>query len=152
MTPTAQPRSKPSPDWLASARAGVAFGVGFLVIYLAAGFLFARWSLAAFLDHLTVEIGLWLFLAGLFLIAIVAVPVFLYRAYRLVSPVALLVVVLLGWIAVGLAIGAPFGLSLYVFGIAPVYLLLYALLGGAELHLRSRPDREQEPSNEEEAR
>lgn len=134
-------------DRLSSALVAVAVGGSFLALYLAAGLLFAQWSVTAFLEHLTVETVLWLLVASVAVVAVVAVPVFLFRHSRLVSPLAVLVVVLLGWIAAGLSIGAVFGLSLYVFGLTPLYLVLYALLGGGERYLRNRTSREEQPPN-----
>lgn len=131
-------RSNTTDDRLSNALVGVGIGIGFLVVYLAAGLLFAQWSIDAFLEYLAVEIVLWLLAASLFVIAVVAIPVFLFRQYRLVSPVSLLALVLLGWLTAGLFTGAVFGLSLYVFGLAPLYLVLYGLLGGGELSLRNR--------------
>lgn len=55
----------------------------------------------------------------------------------LVSPLAVLGFVLLGWVVAGAITGALFGLSLYVFGLAPVYFLLYVVLGGGEYYLRA---------------
>lgn len=133
-------------DWLSSALTGVVFGVAFLVLYLAAGLLFAQWSVTEFLEYLTVEIVIWLLAASLTVIAVVAVPVFLSRQYRLVSPIALLALVLLGWIVAGLFTGAVFGLSLYVFGLTPLYLVLYVMLGAGELSLRNRAGGEEQRS------
>lgn len=128
----------PQPDdWLSSARTGVGVGAGFLALYLAAGLLFARWSVAAFLAHLTVSTALWLLVAGLFVIAVFAVPVVLYQQYSLVSPLTILTIVLLGWLVSGALTGALFGLSVYLFWFAPAYLVLYAIIGVSERYLRN---------------
>lgn len=145
MTQRSTLRQNAAAGRLSNALTGIAAGIGFLTLYLVAGLLFAQWSLTAFFDHLTVEIVLWLLVASLGVIAVVAVPVFLLRQYQLVVPVALLAVVLLGWVAAGLLIGAVFGLSLYVFGLTPVYLVLYVLLGVGELSLRNRAVRQEQP-------
>lgn len=148
VSPLSLPKPDVPDDRLSSVLSGIALGVGFLALYLAAGLLFAGWSVAEFLDHLTAEIVLWLLVASAVVIAVVAVPVFLYRQYRFVSPIALLAVVLVGWVVAGLSIGAVFGLSLYVFGLAPLYLVLYVVLGVGERYLRNRPGREeQHPKN-----
>lgn len=116
---------------------GIAVGIGFLALYLIAGLLFAQWNLSEFFSYLSIEIVLWLFVACLVIVAIFAIPVALYRQYRLVSPIVLLMVVLLIWLISGAITGAVFGLSLYVFGLAPVYIVLFIALGGCEYYLRN---------------
>lgn len=150
--PISSTRPDATDDRLSSVLVGTALGVGFLALYLAAGLLFAQWSLTTFFEHLTVETVLWLLVASLAVTAVVAVPVFLFREYGLITPVVLLTLVLLGWVAAGLFIGAVFGLSLYVFGLAPLYLVLYALLGGGEQYLRNRASRGRSPKNGGETR
>ncbi|WP_135822084.1 hypothetical protein [Halostella litorea] len=122
---------------------GTAVGTAVLLLYLVSGLLFASWSVDEFLSNLTVEaVGTLLLLGGAG-IATFAVPVALYLHARIRAPLAVLCLVVVGWLALGIGsgsigAGAIFGLSLYAVGLAPLYVALYLVLGGGEYFARKR--------------
>lgn len=123
--------------WVESVLIGSGAGIAFLALYLTTGIAVAQWNVSEFFAHLTGETIIWLLVASLFVIVAFAIPIVLCLQYRLVAPLVLLTIILLGWIVAGMVTGALFGLSLYVFGAAPGYIVLYLAFGGLESYLRN---------------
>lgn len=126
-----------------SSSIGVAIGTGVFLLFLVAGVLFESWTIGEFLSNLTVETVSWLLLLSGMAIATFAVPIALYLHSRIVTPLILLCVISIGWLAIGISsgiieAGAIFGLSLYAVGFSPVYVVLYLLFGGGEYYARKR--------------
>ena len=118
-------------------------GIGVFLCFLVAGLLFGSWDVGEFLSELSFATVGWLLLLGGMTIATFAIPIALYLHSRLVAPLALLGLVIVGWPAYGivsgiLGSGTIFGLSLYAVGLAPLYVVLYLVLGGGEYFVRTR--------------
>lgn len=122
---------------------GTAIGTSVLLLYLVAGLLFGSWNIGEFLSHLTIEtVGSLLLLGGMG-IATFALPVALFLHSRIIAPLVLLGVIVMGWLVYGfvsgiIGAGAIFGLGLYAIGLSPLYIVLYLLLGGGEFYARRR--------------
>lgn len=141
---TAASESKPSA--VKSSLFGTAIGTGVLLLSLVAGLLFGSWNVGEFLSHLTAETVGWFLLLSGTVVATFAVPTALYLYARLVAPLVLLGVVVVGWLAIGISsgiieAGAIFGLGLYAVGLSPLYVVLYLVLGGGEYYARKRRSR-----------
>ncbi|AHG05404.1 hypothetical protein HALDL1_15405 [Halobacterium sp. DL1] len=120
--------------------AGVAVGLGVLSLYIAGGLVVANWSVTDFLGHLDAEVAGTLLLAGAIAVACFAVPVAAYLRLRLVSPLVVLSVVVLGWLGYAESTGlltaqTVFGLAVYAIYLVPLYFVLYAVAGGVEYHV-----------------
>lgn len=116
---------------------GVGVGVSVLGLYVVGGLVVAGWSVDDFLAHLDVEVLGSLLLAGGIAVSCFAVPVAAYLRYRVVSPLVVLLLVVLGWVAYGAATGlltpqTVFGLAIYALFLAPGYLVLYGVVGVVE--------------------
>jgi hypothetical protein len=123
----------------AASLVGIGVGLGALGLYVVAGFLVANWSLDDFLAHLSVGVLEALILAGSAAVACFAVPVAAYLRFRVVSPLAVLAVIIVGWVGYGATTGVltsqtVFGLAVYAVYLVPLYLLLFAVAGGAEYY------------------
>lgn len=117
--------------------AGVGVGVGVLGLYVVGGLVVAGWSVDDFLAHLDVEVLGSLLLAGGIAVSCFAVPVAAYLRYRVVSPLVVLLLVVVGWVVYGVATGVltpqtVFGLAIYALFLAPAYLVLYGAVGVVE--------------------
>lgn len=135
--------TEPTPSARKSVLVGVAIGTGVFLCFLVAGLLFASWDVGEFLSRLTVETVGWLLLLVGMTVATFAIPTALYLHSRLLSPLVLLGVVVVGWLAQGIVsgligAGAIFGLGLYAVGLSPFYVALYLVLGAGEYFLRKR--------------
>lgn len=122
--------------------AGVAVGVGVLCLYVVGGLVVARWSVGDFFAHLTPEVVASLSVAAAVAVAVFAVPVAAFLRYRVVSPLVVLALVVVGWLGLGwaqgvLSVQTVFGLALYAMFLAPLYLGLYVVLGYVEYRLHS---------------
>jgi len=122
---------------------GCALGLGVLASFTVAGLLVADWSLSEFFAYLDLAVAGWLSLMTVLTVGIVAVPVVAALRFDLYSPLAVLGLVVVGWLAVGIGSGilsaqTVFGLALYAAMLAPLYLVLYGVLGGGEYLLRRR--------------
>lgn len=120
---------------------GIGVGVAVLLLYVGGGLVLGGWNFDDFLANLTVEIVGSLLLASGVVVSIFALPIVLFLYHRLLSPLIVLGIVVFGWISYGFLTGilnsaTVFGLGLYAFGLAPGYLLLYLVTGGAEYNLR----------------
>jgi hypothetical protein len=126
----------------AAALAGTVVGLAAVCLYLGAGLLVGGWNSGEFLAHLSAE-TVWYFGGTTALVvAFVGLPVAGYLRFDLVAPLAVLVVMLLGWLALGAVQGllsaqTIFGLALYVVLFSPPALVLYAVLGGGEYLART---------------
>lgn len=121
---------------------GIAIGVGMLALYIVGGIVVAQWGLSEFFDRLTFEIVGLLLLAGAFAVAVLAIPVAAYLRYRVVSPVVVLLLVIVAWLAQGFATGilsiqTVFGLALYAMYLSPLYVVLYLVVGWVEYRVRA---------------
>lgn len=119
-----------------AALVGSTIGVGVVAVYLVAGFLADGWTLGG-VSRWTVGTVVDVAATGGFVVAGVAVPVTLYLRYRLVTPLAALVAVAIGWFAYGSLAGfltaeTAFGFTLYLFYLAPLFVVLAFVLGGGE--------------------
>lgn len=117
--------------------AGIGVGLSVLALYVAGGLLLADWSVGDFLAHIGPGVVGALLLAGAATVACFAIPVAAYLHARLVSPLAVLATVLVGWLAYAAATGlltseTVFGLAVYAAYLIPGYLVLYGLAGGVE--------------------
>ena len=122
---------------------GIAVGASVVLLYFVAGLLFGSWNTIKFILYVSIETAWSLLLVGSLGIATVAIPVALYLYSRLLIPLALLVVITLGWPIYGFLTGiltaeTVFGLGLYAVGLAPLYILLSLVLGGGEYYARKR--------------
>lgn len=127
----------------AAALVGAAIGLAVVSAYLGGGLLVADWSVSEFLAHLSVSSAG--YLAGMIVlsVAVFGLPVVGALRFGLTAPLVVLVLVILGWLAVGAAQGllslrTSFGLALYAALLSPAYLVLYGVLGGSEYLLRTR--------------
>lgn len=121
--------------------AGIGVGLSVLALYVVGGLLLANWSVGDFLAHLGPGVVGTLLLAAGAAVACFAVPVAAYLHLRLVSPLVVLVVVLVGWLASAAASGlltsqTVFGLAVYAASLIPGYVVLYVLAGGVEYAVR----------------
>jgi len=116
-------------------------GLGILFVYLLAGLFFADWHLGEFLSHLTpVTTAYAILFAGL-VIAGVAIPVAVYLRYGLRSPLAVSLVIAIGWFIYGTITGVlttetVFGFTLYLWMVSPILVVFQLLLGGGEYYVR----------------
>lgn len=119
---------------------GIGVGVAVLALYVVAGLVVAEWSLASFFARLTPGTGAALLVAGCLVVACFALPIAAYLYDGLRSPLAVLVVVLVGWLVYGLGSGVltpetVFGFTIYWLYFVPLYLVLYAVVAGVEYYL-----------------
>jgi hypothetical protein len=120
---------------------GVAVGLGVLALYVAGGLIVAGWDLQEFFAHLSIDIVAFLVLAAAVAVAVVAVPVGALLRFRLVSPLVVLGLVVIGWLGIGFVNGTlsaqtVFGLAAYAFYLAPLYLVLYLVVGWIEFAIQ----------------
>ena len=126
----------------AAALVGTLVGLAVVCLYLGAGFLVAGWSVSEFLAHLSVDtVGYLLGMIGL-VIAFVGLPIAVFLRFELLAPLVVLVLVILGWLTVGvvqgiLSVRTVFGLALYAAYLSPIALVLYAIVGGSEYLFRN---------------
>lgn len=127
----------------AAATAGTVVGLVVVCLYLVAGVLLAGWSVGDFLEHLSVgTVGYFVGMIGL-TVAFVGLPIAGYLRFRLITPLGVLGLALLGWVTLAavqglLAVQTIFGLALYAVIFSPVALVLYGVFGGGEYLLRTR--------------
>jgi|GEM_PF-2152721 len=137
---TTDTRAASTPRRWVAVRTGLAAGVVTLGLYLLAGIVVADWNVREFVARLSPSIVAWLVLVGGVAITVVSVPVVVYLRFRVVSPLVVLCVAIVGWTALGIGQGiAPvafFGLAYYAFAMSPVYLLCYLVFGAVEYRLR----------------
>lgn len=127
----------------AAALVGTLVGFAVVCLYFGAGLLVAGWSVSEFLAHLSVgTLGYLLGMIGL-VIVFVGLPIATFLRFELVAPLVVLVLVILGWLTVGvvqgiLSLQTVFGLALYAAYLSPIALVLYAIFGGSEYLFRAR--------------
>lgn len=127
----------------AAALFGTTFGFVAVGVYLGAGVLVADWSIGSFVAHLSVD-SLVYFLGTIAMaVGVVGLPIALFVRFDLTAPLVVLVLVVLGWLTIGvvqgvLSLETGFGLALYAGLLSPLYLGLYGVLGGGEYLLRKR--------------
>lgn len=124
-----------------AALVGIALGVAILALYVVAGLLVANWSVSEFVSFLSLEVVGWLILATAGTVSVFAIPVACYLRFDLYTPLAVLVIVVVGWLTIGVASGlltvqSVFGLGLYAVLLSPLYFVLYGVLGVGEHYLR----------------
>lgn len=127
-----------------AALVGIALGIVVLALYVIAGLLVANWSLTEFVSYLSLEVVGWLALATVAAVSVFAIPVASYLRFGLYTPLAVLGIVVVGWLTLGVASGtlsvqSVFGLALYAAMLSPLYFVLYAILGAVEYRLRRSP-------------
>ena len=127
----------------AAALVGAAIGLALVSAYLGVGLLVADWSLSEFLAHFSVSSAGYLAGMIVLVVAVFGLPVVGALRFGLTAPLVVLVLVILGWLAIGAAQGllslrTSFGLALYAALLSPAYLVLYGVLGGSEYLLRTR--------------
>lgn len=137
-----QPQTTRTPPSLGYATfVGVGVGAIVLLLFLVGGYFVANWSIQDLLGHLTPTVLGWMAIAGGVAVATFALPVTLYLRLRVVTPVVVLLLIVVAWVGIGVGQGIPmqasFGLAAYAFGLAPLYLVLFLLFGGAE-HMARR--------------
>ncbi len=126
-------------DWPVALLVGVVVSLAYTVVVLG-------YSLLP-ISGVSVGVPLWqtVGFSGLTSLGAIGVPVVLWGRYRLRSPAAFMGVVLLFWhVLVELPPVAGGGDSpgfLFVFLLAPLYVLVYGLLAGVEYWLRVRDSR-----------
>ena len=127
----------------AAALSGILVGLAVVSLYFGAGLLMAGWSVSEFLAHLSIDaIGYLLAMIAL-TFAFVGLPIAVFLRFDLITPLVVLVVVILGWLAVGavqgiLSLQTIFGLALYAVYLSPIALVLYAIFGGGEYLFRTK--------------
>lgn len=127
----------------AAALVGATIGLAVVVFYLSAGLLVADWSVDEFLANLSVDsVGYFVGMMVL-VVAVFALPIGGFLRFDLIAPLAVLMLVILGWLTIGTVQGlishrTSFGLAVYAALISPIYLVLYGVLGGSEYLLRTR--------------
>lgn len=138
--PTLMARSHSS--LAAAAIVGTVVGLGVIGLYVGAGFLVAGWSANEFLTRLSVDtVG---YLLGMIVlsIAFIGAPIAAFLRFDLVLPLVVLVVVVFGWLTLGvvrglLSLQTVFGLALYATYLSPVAFVLYAISGAGEYLFRT---------------
>jgi hypothetical protein len=122
---------------------GAAVGLAVVSLYLGAGLLAAGWNIDEFLAHLSPgTLGDVLGMIGL-VVAVVGLPIAGFLRFELFTPIAVIVLAVLGWATVGaiqglLSLQTIFGLALYAAYLSPFALVLYGVLGGSEYLFRTR--------------
>ena len=121
---------------------GIGVGVVVLALYVVGGIVVAKWGVSEFFARLTVEIVGGLLFAGALAVAVFAIPVAAYLRYRVVSPLVVLLLVIVAWLAQGFATGVlsiqtVFGLALYAMYLSPLYVVLYVVVGWVEVRVRN---------------
>lgn len=129
-----------------AALVGATVGIGAVGVYFGAGLLVADWGLSDFLANLSPgTVGYSVGMIAL-VVAVVGLPIVGVLRLRLVTPLVVLVLVLLGWLTLGaiqglLSVPTIFGLALYAAFLSPIVLLLYGVIGGSEYWVRTRTNR-----------
>jgi hypothetical protein len=130
----------------AAALVGAAIGLAAVAAYLGVGLLVADWSVGEFLAALSANSVAYFLGTIALVVAVVGLPVVAVLRFDLLAPLVILVLVVLGWLAVGavqglLSLRTSFGLALYAALLSPLYLALYGVLGGGEYLIRRRASR-----------
>lgn len=122
---------------------GAVVGIAVVCLYLGAGLLVAGWSISEFLADLS--LGTVGYFVGMILlvVAFIGLPIAGFLRFRLITPLGVLVLVLLGWLLLAaiqglLSLQTIFGLALYAAFLSPIALVLYGVLGGSEYLYRTR--------------
>lgn len=77
---------------------GIVVGLAVVCLYLGAGLLIAGWSISEFLAHLSVDtVGYFVGMIVL-VVAFVGLPIAGFLRFRLITPLGVLVLELLGWL------------------------------------------------------
>jgi len=122
---------------------GVVVGLAVVCLYLGAGLLVGGWNISEFFAHLSLDtIG---YFTGMivFAVAFMGFPIASFLRFRLLTPLGVLVLMLLGWLTLAaiqglLSLQTIFGLALYTAFLSPIALVLYGVLGGGEYLFRTR--------------
>ena len=127
----------------AAALVGTLVGVAVLCLYFGAGLLIAGWSVSEFLAHLSGDTVGYLLGMMVLVIAFVGLPIAIFLRFGLITPLAILILVVLGWLIAGavqgvLSLQTIFGLALYAAFLSPIALFLYAIFGGSEYLFRAK--------------
>ncbi|MFA9516899.1 hypothetical protein ACERIT_06735 [Halopenitus sp. H-Gu1] len=127
----------------AAALVGTLVGIAVLCLYFGAGLLIAGWSVSEFLAHLSGDTVGYLLGMMVLVIASVGLPIAIFLRFGLITPLAVLILVILGWLIVGavqgvLSLQTIFGLALYAAFLSPIALFLYAIFGGSEYLFRAK--------------
>ena len=127
----------------AAALAGTLVSLIVICLYIVAGLLIAEWSVSKFLAHLSVDTVGYLLGMVVLVIAFIGLPIAIFLRFDLIAPLAVLVLVILGWLIIGavqgiLSLQTIFGLALYVAYLSPIALVLYVIFGGSEYLFRTR--------------
>lgn len=131
-------RSPAAPQWSTSAAVlrGIGVSLACFVFVLLLGLLFAQWSITDFFANFSLGMLLELLALVALVILTLGVPIVAYLRLRLVYPILALVPIFMFWVVIGIGgstIG--FGLALYALWLAPVYVMVYFVLGAVELFL-----------------
>lgn len=118
--------------------AGLAVGIGVLVLYLIGGIIFAHWSINDFLAHLTSVIAEFLLLSALVIVSLEG-PVVAYFRLQVITPLFILGTITIGLLIIGFSFGPQyfFSLATYAAWFSPVYIVLYLVAGGMEYYIQN---------------
>lgn len=127
----------------AAAIVGSLVGVAVISLYIGTGLLVAGWSLSAFLNQLSIETISYLLGMIALSIAFIGLPIATHLRFDLITPIAILVLIILGWLTLGavqglLSFQTIFGIALYAAYLSPGAIVLYAIFGGGEYLYRTK--------------